>query len=169
MVDALTGASPCDKVHQSAKKCRIVPDIVFQGTSALTLDGKGRISVPSRHRDVLATLTNSELTLTKHPVGCLLVFPRPAWLNFREKLLGLPMNADGWRRVFLGSAIDVEVDGGSRLLIPPELRSAAGLVRDVLLLGMGQRLELWDAARHAVHEQQVMAGPMPDAIQDFVF
>ena len=135
----------------------------------MTLDGKGRITVPARHRDVLAALTNSELTLTKHPVGCLLVFPRQAWFAFREKLLVLPMQADGWRRLFLGSAVDVEIDGSSRLLIPPELRAAAGLARDVLLLGMGQRLELWDAARYAAHEAQVMEGPMPDAVQDFVF
>ncbi len=135
----------------------------------MTLDGKGRVTVPARHRDVLTALTNSQLTLTKHPVGCLLVFPRQAWFAFREKLLGLPMQADGWRRLFLGSAVDVEIDGAARLLIPPELRSAAGLARDVLLLGMGQRLELWDAARYAAHEAQVMEGPMPDAVQDFVF
>ena len=135
----------------------------------MTLDGKGRVTVPARHRDVLTALTNSQLTVTKHPVGCLLVFPRQAWFAFREKLLGLPMQADGWRRLFLGSAVDVEIDGAARLLIPPELRSAAGLARDVLLLGMGQRLELWDAARYAAHEAQVMEGPMPDAVQDFVF
>ena len=149
--------------------CLTVPDIVFQGSSALTLDGKGRITVPARHRDALAVLTNSQLTLTKHPVGCLLVFPRQAWLSFREKLLELPMQADGWRRLFLGSAVDVEVDGGSRLLVPPELREAAGLTRDVVLLGMGQRLELWDATRYAAHEASVMASAMPEAIQGFVF
>lgn len=146
-----------------------VSGFVFQGTSALTLDGKGRITVPARHRDVLAATTNSQLTLTKHPVGCLLVFPRPAWEAFREKLLSLPMQADGWRRLFLGSAVDVEVDAAARVLVPPELRAAAGLARDVLLLGMGQRLELWDAARYAAHEAQVMASPMPDVIKDFVF
>lgn len=146
-----------------------MPDIVFQGTSALTLDGKGRVTVPARHRDALAALTNSELTLTKHPVGCLLVFPRQAWTSFRDRLQSLPMQADGWRRLFLGSAVDVEVDASARLLVPPELRNAAGLTRDVLLLGMGQRLELWDAARYAAHEAQVMAGAMPDAIKDFVF
>jgi MraZ protein len=146
-----------------------VPDYVFQGTSALTLDGKGRITVPARHREALAALTQSQLTLTKHPAGCLSVFPRQAWESFRERLMGLSMQADGWRRVLLGSAVDVEIDGASRLLIPPELRAAANLTRDVLLLGMGQRLELWDAARYAAHEQQVMASAMPDAIKDFVF
>ena len=149
--------------------CLIVAEIVYQGTSALTLDAKGRITVPARHRDALVVLANSQLTLTKHPAGCLLVFPRPGWEALRERLLVLPTEAEGWRRLFIGSAVDLEVDASARLLIPPELRGAAGLSREVLLIGMGRRLELWDAARYAAHEAQVMASPMPDAIRDFVF
>ncbi len=110
-----------------------------------------------------------QLTLTKHPDGCLLVFPRPAWESFRDRLATLPMAADGWRRIFLGNAVDVEIDGSSRVLISPELRAAAGLTKDVMLLGMGQRLELWDAARYAEHEAKVMASGLPDALKDFVF
>ena len=142
---------------------------VFQGTSALSLDGKGRVTVPARHRDALAALSGNLLTLTQHPVGCLLVFPRPAWEGFRAQLMGLPMEADGWRRFFVGSAVDVEIDSAARMLVPPELRGMAGLDKDLLLLGMGQRLELWDASRYAAHQAQVMAGPMPDAIKSFVF
>ena len=142
---------------------------VFQGTSALSLDGKGRVTVPARHRDALAALSGNQLTLTQHPVGCLLVFPRPAWEGFRAQLMGLPMEADGWRRFFVGSAVDVEIDSAARVLVPPELRAMAGLDKDLLLLGMGQRLELWDATRYAAHQAQVMAGPMPDAIKSFVF
>ena len=127
------------------------------------------MAVPARHRDALAALSGQQLTLTQHPVGCLLVFPRPAWERFRTQLLGLPMEADGWRRFFVGSAADVEIDSAARVLVPPELRAAAGLDKDVLLLGMGQRLELWDAARYAAHQVQVMAGSMPDAIKGFVF
>ena len=141
---------------------------VFQGGSALTLDGKGRITVPSRHRDVLAAVAQGQLTVTKHPSGCLLVFPRPSWEQFRDKLLTLPMAAEGWRRIFLGSAMDVEIDGGSRVLISPELRSWAGLDREVMLIGMGARLELWDAQRHAAHEAQTIAQGMPDALKDYV-
>ena len=146
-----------------------VAELIFQGTSALTLDGKGRLAVPARQRDTLAVLSSNLLTITQHPVGCLLVFPRPAWVSFRAQLLGLPMEADGWRRFFVGSAVDVEVDSAARVLVPPELRAMAGLDKDVLLLGMGQRLELWDAAKYAAHQAQVMAGPMPDAIKSFVF
>lgn len=142
---------------------------VFQGASALALDAKGRITVPARHRDVLAALAQGQLTLTKHPDGCLLVFPRPAWEQFRDKLMTLPMAAEGWRRIFLGNAMDVEIDGSSRVLVSPELRAAAGLTKDVMLLGMGSRLELWDAARYQEHEAKVMAQGLPDALKDFVF
>ncbi len=127
------------------------------------------MTVPARHRDALSALSGQQLTLTQHPVGCLLVFPRPAWERFRTQLLGLPMEADGWRRFFVGSAADVEIDSAARVLVPPELRAAAGLDKDVLLLGMGHRLELWDAAKYAAHQAQVTAGPMPDAIKGFVF
>ena len=142
---------------------------VFQGSSALTLDVKGRITVPARHREVLSATAGGELTVTKHPNRCLLVFPRPAWESFREKLLALPMGAEAWRRIFLGSAMDVEIDAGSRVLVAPELRAWAGLEREVMLLGMGQRLELWDAAKLAAHEDQVIEQGMPDALKDHVF
>lgn len=142
---------------------------VFQGTSALALDGKGRITVPVRHRDLLLALSEGRLTLAKHPDGFLLVFPRPAWEAFRDKLLGMPMAVEAWRRIFLGSATDVEIDSASRVLVSPELREAAGLSKDVLLIGNGYRLELWDKQRHAEHEARVIAQGMPAEIGALVF
>ena len=146
-----------------------VVNIVFQGASALTLDGKGRIAMPARHREVLATLSGNQLTVTKHPEGSLMVFPRPAWESFRDKVAALPMSASGWKRVFLGNAMDIEMDSASRVLISPELRAAAGLTRDVMLLGMGSHFELWDAARYAEHEAKVMQSEMPEVLKDFSF
>jgi MraZ protein len=143
--------------------------LVFQGASALSLDAKGRMAVPARHRDALHALCAGQLTITKHPDGCLMVFPRPAWETFRDKVAGLPMSAAGWKRVFLGNAMDVEIDGTSRVLVSPELRAAAGITKDVMLLGMGSHFELWDAERHTAHEAEVMAQPMPAALQDFSF
>lgn len=145
-----------------------VSDLVFQGTSALSLDAKGRITVPARHREALSALCGNQLTICRHPVGCLMVFPRPAWLEFRANLLKLPFSADAWRRLFLGSALDVEIDSASRVLVSPELRAAAGLDKEVLMLGNGQRLELWDPARHVAHEAETLVGEMPAAIQEFV-
>jgi MraZ protein len=145
-----------------------VAEYVFQGGSALTLDGKGRVTVPARYRDVLAAVSDSQLTITKSPSRCLLVFPRPAWVEFRAGLLAMPISAEGWRRIYIGSAMDVEIDSASRVLIAPELRAWAGLERDVMLLGMGRRFELWDAQRHAANEEEVLAAGMPDALKDHV-
>jgi MraZ protein len=147
----------------------VVANFVFQGASALALDAKGRLSVPARHRDVLMATAQGQLTITKHPEGCLMVFPRPAWESFRDKIAALPMSASGWKRIFLGNAQDVEMDGSSRVLISPELRAAAGLTKDVMLLGMGSHFELWDAARYAAHEAEVMQQGMPDVLKDFTF
>jgi MraZ protein len=146
-----------------------VADFHFQGTSALALDVKGRVTVPARHREPLTSLAGGLLTLTKHPEGCLMVFPRPVWEGFRAKVEALPMSANGWKRIFLGSAMDVEIDSGSRVLISPELREAARLERDVLLIGMGKHLELWDKQRHDAAEAAVLQQPMPDVLQDFSF
>ncbi len=146
-----------------------VANIVFQGASALAMDGKGRFAVPTRHRDALHALCAGHLTLTKHPSGCLMVFPRPAWEAFRDKVATLPMSVAGWKRVFLGNAMDVEIDSAARVLVSPELREAAGIDKDVMLLGMGSYLELWDKARHQAHEAEVMASEMPAALQDFSF
>ena len=144
-------------------------NVVFQGPAALTLDGKGRIAIPSRHREMLSAMSVHQLTITKHPEGSLLIFPRPAWEHFRDRVAALPMDSSGWKRVFLGNAMDVDIDASSRVLIAPELRASAGLVRDVMLIGMGSHFELWDAQRHAAHEAEVMQSPMPDSLKSFSF
>ncbi len=139
--------------------------LLFQGASALTLDGKGRFALPTRHRDALVAAENDAgLVLTKHPDGALMIFPHSGWAKFSESLAALPMSAQGWKRVFLGHAFEVQPDASLRVLVPPELRQFAGLVRDVTLLGMGSHFELWDTARYAAKELEVMRTPMPEAL-----
>ncbi len=142
---------------------------VFQGASALALDAKGRLTVPARHHKLLRDSAGGQLTITRHPEGFLLLFPRPEWESFRERMLALPNEAQAWKRIFIGNAMDVEIDGSSRVLISPELRAAAGLVRDVMLLGVGRYFELWDRERHMAHDAQVASGPMPETIKSFTF
>jgi MraZ protein len=146
---------------------------VFQGASSLSLDSKGRLSVPTRHRDVLAATCNSQLTLTKHPHGCLLVFPRSEWDKFSQRIAALPMSAQWWKRVFLGNAMDVDMDATGRILVSPELRTAAHIERDTVLLGMGTHFELWDKSLYDQQEAQAMegmrAGEVPEAFKDFSF
>ncbi len=142
---------------------------MFQGASQLSLDGKGRLSVPTRHRDVLLATSSGQLTLTKHPHGCIMVFPRPAWEKFRDRIASLPMSAQWWKRIFLGNAMDAELDGTGRVLVSPELRSGAGIVKDTVLLGMGEHFELWDRATYEAREAEAMQGEMPDVFRDFSF
>ena len=59
---------------------------MFQGASSLSLDAKGRLSVPTRHRDVLGATASNQLTITKHPHGCLMIFPRPEWEKVRDRI-----------------------------------------------------------------------------------
>ena len=142
---------------------------MFQGASALNLDAKGRMSVPAKHRDALLLQGDGRVTLTKHPDGCLLVFPRPEWEAFRSRVAQLPMDAHWWRRIFLGNAAEIELDGSGRILISPELRVAANIEREIILLGMGSHLELWDAQTYSTKEQAAIAQGMPEALKQFTF
>ncbi|WP_368643410.1 division/cell wall cluster transcriptional repressor MraZ [Castellaniella ginsengisoli] len=120
---------------------------MFQGSSALTLDAKGRMSIPARYRDALLAEEQGRLTLTRHPDGCLMLYPRSIWESKREQIAALPASARPLQRLLLGNAQDVDMDGASRILVAPELRAAAGLNRDVMLLGLGSNFELWDRAQ----------------------
>jgi len=142
---------------------------VFQGASAINLDAKGRMSIPAKHRDALSQQCEGRMTLTKHPHGCLLFFPRPVWEQHREQIAAWPMSARAWQRIFLGNACDVELDSAGRILISPELRAAVGLEKEVMMLGMGTHFEIWDAAKLAADEALAVAGGMPDALSNFSF
>jgi len=125
--------------------------------------------MPTRHRDALAQQSEGQLTLTRHPDGCLLVYPRPVWEAKREEVARFPMAARALQRLLLGNAQDVELDGSGRFLVAPELRAAAGLTRDVMLMGMGAHFELWDAGALARSEEAALAQGMPDVLNTFSF
>ncbi len=146
------------------KKWVFVLDYNFKGTDRLTLDAKGRVTMPARHREVLGRVADDQLTVTKSKDGSLLVFPRPAWEAFEAKVALWPIATEGWKRIFLGAAMDVTVDGASRVMISPELRKYAGLEREVLLVAMGRHFELWDAARFEAQEAATLAGAMPEQL-----
>ena len=142
---------------------------MFQGSSALSLDAKGRLTVPARHRDALTVQCEGRVTLARHPDGCLMLFPRPVWEVHRERIAALPISARPWQRIFLGSAADVDMDSAGRILVSPELRQAAGLAKGVMLLGMGSHFEVWDSASLAAKDQETIAAGMPAALANFSF
>ena len=142
---------------------------MFQGASAINLDVKGRMSIPARHRDALLAQGQGRITLTKHQDGCLLLFPQLEWESFRERVAKLPLEANWWRRIFLGNASEMEMDGSGRILISPELRAASGMEKEIILLGMGSHLEVWDAKTYAEKEQLAISQGMPEALKQFNF
>jgi MraZ protein len=135
----------------------------------LTLDVKGRITVPARWRDQLMESVNGQLVIAKNPDGCLSLYPLPVWEKWEAHLLALEAEHEAWRRVYVGSATDIEIDSASRVLVPPELRSWAGLERDVKFMGVGSNFELWDMARYEEREAATIAAGKPEPLRNFVF
>lgn len=132
------------------------------------MDQKGRITVPSRFAVVLSATVNGQLIVSKSPDGCLALFPLPVWEQFEAEMRNWDMNMQGWRRLYVGSATDVEIDSASRVLIPPELRKWAGLDRDVKFMGVGSYFELWDSARYEEREARMLEGDMPQQLSQLV-
>jgi MraZ protein len=119
---------------------------VFQGATELSLDPKGRLSIPTRHRDALAA-DGAGVLLTAHPDGCLLLYPRAAFEPVRAKLNSLSDSNEysRWlKRMVIGYAEDLQLDGSGRILISPSLRKFANLDRNAMLVGQGSHFELWD-------------------------
>ncbi len=119
---------------------------MFSCVSTLNLDGKGRLSVPSKHRDALFAQCEGRLIVTVEPSGCLLIYPEPEWAPIYEKLNALTGAQAAIKRLIIGHAEDVQLDSAGRLLISPRLRAVAKLDKEVALVGMGSKFELWDAA-----------------------
>jgi MraZ protein len=121
---------------------------MFQGATALSLDAKGRMAVPARHRDALMA-EGGRLVLTAHPHRCLLLYPEPAWSPIRDRILAAPSfdpRSAALKRVLVGNARDEQLDGAGRLLIAPELRGYAALEKQIWLVGMGSHFEIWSDA-----------------------
>lgn len=140
---------------------------MYQGSSALSLDSKGRMIIPSRYRTDLLTVESGRLTITRHLDGCLILYPRSIWEEKREQIAALPMSARALQRLMLGSAQDVDIDSAGRILISPELRQAAGLQKNVMLLGLGAHFELWDEQQLEQHQAAELAKGLPESLEHF--
>lgn len=146
---------------------------MFQGAAALNMDAKGRIAVPTRHRETLIREATGKLVLTAHPDGCLLLYPGPAWEPIRTKVMGFPSfnpQASRWKRVLVGFAEDVDLDAAGRVLVSPELRGFARLDKRVMMVGQGSHFELWaaEAWEQQLAELTAQAGqPLPPGMEDF--
>lgn len=125
--------------------------------------------MPTRHRDMLMAGCEGRLTVTRHPDGCLLLYPRPQWEEKRAELARLPYSARALQRLVLGSAIDAELDTAGRLLVPNVLRADARLEREATLLGLGGHFELWDPELLRLREERDLSEGLPPSAADFTF
>ena len=123
---------------------------MFRGITQLNLDVKGRIAIPTRYRGDLSEKCAGHLVVTADPSRCLLVYPQPAWEPIEQQLNSLSSfnpKTRSLQRLLIGNAIDVEMDGAGRILVSPPLRRFAGLSKDVVLVGQGEKFELWDEGK----------------------
>jgi len=119
---------------------------LFRGRYEHSIDAKGRTSVPSRFREVMAALGESKLVVTTGLDSCLVAYPMAEWLAFEQRLAELPrFDSDvvTLKRIYVSGAVECDVDKVGRLLIPAALRKHARLQRDALWAGMGGYIELW--------------------------
>lgn len=136
---------------------------MFRGQYAHAIDEKGRTSVPSRFREVLAGLGESRVVITTALDPCLVAYPMKEWLAFEERLAQLPSfdpSVAMIRRLYVSGAVEVEIDKVGRLLIPQSLRETAGLEREALWAGMGKHLELWSKERFDALRSEVLSNEL---------
>lgn len=127
---------------------------MFIGEHIHTLDGKKRLSLPSKFRKELG----KTVIVTKGLDSCLFVYSQKEWKKFAEKLAELSMGQGDTRafsRYFLGGALEVDIDSAGRILIPDFLKDIAHLKTKVMVVGLGSRIELWDEERWTSYQKEL--------------
>ncbi len=120
---------------------------MFRGINSATLDAKGRMALPAKVRETVALVSHGKVVVTiDMREKCLLLYPLNEWEVVQEKLEGLSNinpQARLLQRVLIGHATDLELDSAGRLLLPAMLRDFAGLAKKLVLVGQGNKLEIW--------------------------
>ena len=123
---------------------------MFRGVSHISMDAKGRLALPARHREKLLADCAGQLVATidlQSP--CLLIYPLPTWETIEQEIQELPSLKPAVRRIqrlLIGYASELEFDGSGRVLLPQSLREYASLQKKLVLVGQGKKMELWDEA-----------------------
>ena len=121
-----------------------------------SLDTKGRMIMPAKLRQDMG----EKFIVTKGLDGCLFAFSQNEWLNFETKLRSLPLsdkNARNFVRFFLSGATECEIDKQGRFLIPSNLREAAKLEKEAVIIGVGTRLEIWNKSVWVSKDEEISA------------
>ena len=123
--------------------------VMFRGVQQINLDAKGRMAVPARQREQLSVLSDGQVVMTVDTqTPCLALYALPEWERIERDVQALPaLNPEvkRFQRLVLGYASDLQLDGNGRVLVPPALRDYARLEKRAVLVGQGNKLELWSA------------------------
>ena len=135
---------------------------MFQGETAITLDDKGRLAIPTGYRELVARDCGNRLVITYNPFesGSLYLYPYPVWERLRDQVNALPKTKKTNRALqlkLIGAATFVEPDGAGRISVPASHRNAVGIEKKAVLLGMGDKFELWSEQAHHAQIRQVIA------------
>ncbi|MGA7296679.1 MAG: division/cell wall cluster transcriptional repressor MraZ [Rhodanobacteraceae bacterium] len=134
---------------------------MFQGETAISVDDKGRLAIPTAYREQLARECGNQLVVTYNPFehGCLWLFPKAEWEGVRDQINGLSSVKAVHRNLqmkLVGAAAPLEPDGNHRVLLPSSQRAAAGIEKRAVLLGMGNKFELWSEQAHLAKIRQTI-------------
>jgi MraZ protein len=127
--------------------------LMFLGEYRHNLDAKGRVAVPAKFRDKVA----AGAIITRGLDNCLFVFGAKEWEALAQKITSLPLaqsNSRAFSRLMLAGAMDVELDAQGRILVPDYLRQYAGLSKQVVVVGVYSRFEIWDASAWEKYKQR---------------
>ena len=141
---------------------------MFRGINPLSLDAKGRLSIPSKYRLRLQQQCEGQLMMTIDPDGCLLIYPLPVWEEVEIKILNLSSTnpkAKALKRLLIGYAENCTMDGNGRILVSGPLRDYAKLDKRVALIGQGEKFELWNEQTWHVLRDDMIALQKTDAGQ----
>ncbi len=118
------------------------------GVTHLNLDPKNRLGIPAKYRDILQNLSGGKIVITLESAQCLLIYPENEWDTVRDKVQNLPNSlhplVKSYQRLVLGYAENLELDKSGRILLPATLKQMAKLDKEIVLVGMGNKFELWD-------------------------
>ncbi|AND69756.1 cell division protein MraZ [Dyella thiooxydans] len=134
---------------------------MFQGETAISVDDKGRLAIPTTYRELVAGACANRLVVTYNPFehGCLWLFPHAEWEQVRDQVNALPSVKAAHRNLqmkLVGAAAVVEPDSAARILLPASQRSTAGIEKKAVLLGMGNKFELWSEQAHLAKIRQTL-------------
>jgi MraZ protein len=136
-----------------------VANVKFRGNTAVNLDAKNRLAIPTKYRQGILEACAGEIILSPHPRGCLLLVPAPEWDAFEEDIMSRPSNTEQatiFKEWLVGGAEDLVMDGTGRVVVSSELRKLVGLEKELMLVGQRTHFNVWDREKYEARSAKIL-------------